>query len=109
MPYHDDTGDRLEHAYFCHLAEKFEREPELLAIPLATIQRWLGIDKHGAAELLEWQGLILEASRSAAGMRRLATILRADDETTRELKGFAPFPGVLNQEEKQRFLCVSRH
>jgi hypothetical protein len=106
---HDDTGDKLEHAYFCYLAEKFEREPELLSKPLATIHRWLAIDHHGAKHLYWWQELISNALKAPAGMKKLCAVLRADDEETRLLKGFAPFPGLLSREEKKQFICASRH
>lgn len=109
MHEHDDTGDKLEHAYFCYLADKFEREPELLTKSLATIQRWLSIDHHGARHLLRWQEIILEAIKSRTGLAALCEVLRADDEETRFLKGFAPFPGLLSREEKKQFLCASRH
>ena len=48
MHEHDDTGDKLEHAYFCYLADKFEREPELLEIPLATISLAKSMDPASA-------------------------------------------------------------
>lgn len=109
MHEHDDTGDKLEHAYFCYLAEKFEKEPALLDIPLQNIERWLGRGHSAKKRLLEWQGLIVDAKKTTDGMRLLGSLLRADDEETRFLKGFAPFPGVLSDEESQRFLCSSRH
>lgn len=109
QPYHDPTGDEMEHKYFCCLADKFEREPELLQRALRTIERWLKIDNHGAEQLLEWRALIAAARASPAGMAALAKVLRADDEDTRWFKGFAPFPGVLSPEEYQPFACASRH
>lgn len=109
MHEHDDTGDKLEHAYFCYLADKFEREPELLRRALATVQRWLTIDHHGAKHLLSWRQLIVNALDTRAGMSQLCEVLRADDEGTRFLKGFAPFPGLLTRAEKKQFLCASRH
>ena len=50
---HDDTGDKLEHAYFCYLADKFERDPSLLTKALANVQRWLSLDSHGTKHL-QW-------------------------------------------------------
>ena len=109
MHEHDDTGDKLEHAYFCYLADKFEREPELLEIPLRNIARWTNRGHWAAKRLLQWQDLITNARTTRDGMRDLAALLRADDEETRFFKGFAPFPGVLSEEESDRFLCSSRH
>jgi hypothetical protein len=108
-PYHDPTGDEMEHKYFCYLADKFEADPSLLERPVRTIQRWLSIDHHGAHALLKWRQLIEAAMQSAEGMKSLVTVLRADDEETRCFKGFAPFPGILTREERRQFLCDSRH
>lgn len=108
-PYHDPTGDETEHRYFCYLADKFEADPSLLQKPLETIQRWLTIDGHGAAYLLQWRELIEAAKESSSGMKSLSRMLRADDEKTRYLKGFAPFPGILTRQERRQFLCDSRH
>lgn len=109
MHEHDDTGDKLEHAYFCYLADKFEREPELLEIPLRTIERWRERGTWGGEHLSRWQTLIQAAQGSPSGMKNLAGVLRADDEETQFFKGFDPFPGVLNVQEKKQFVCASRH
>ena len=108
-PYHDPTGDQIEHAYFCYLADKFEADPTLLDRPLRTIERWLALDNHGAAQLMKWRQLIEKARTDSAGMTALSTVLRADDEDTRYFKGFAPFPGILTREERRQFVCISRH
>jgi hypothetical protein len=109
MHEHDDTGDKLEHAYFCYLADKFEREPELLEIPLRNIERWTQRGHLAVTRLQEWKGLIEAAKTTQSGMSRLGEVLRADDEETRFIKGFAPFPGVLSDQESESFLCSSRH
>lgn len=109
MHEHDDTGDKLEHAYFCYLADKFEREPALLEIPLQNIERWTQRGHWALKRLQQWKGLISDARSSDGGMRRLGDLLRADDEETRFIKGFAPFPGVLSEQESEAFLCSSRH
>jgi hypothetical protein len=109
MHEHDDTGDKLEHAYFCYLADKFEREPQLLEIPLRTIARWRERGTWGLVHLDRWESLIREAQHSSDGMTQLSRVLRDDDEETRFFKGFDPFPGVLPAAEKRQFLCASRH
>lgn len=109
MHEHDDTGDRLEHAYFCYLADKFEREPELLEIPLRTIERWRTRKTWGWEHINRWESLVQAAQKTREGMECLTQVLRADDEDTRVFKGFDPFPGVLNDGEKEQFICVSRH
>lgn len=106
---HDDTGDKLEHAYFCYLADKFEREPALLDIPLETISRWKKRGTWGLEQLARWEGLIEAASQTRDGLLKLVGVLRADDEESRFFKGFDPFPGVLSPSEKRQFICASRH
>jgi hypothetical protein len=108
-PYHDPTGDQIEHAYFCYLADKFEADPSLLDKPLCTIERWLALDNHGATQLLRWRQLIEAAKQNPDDLGKLTAILRADDEDTRYFKGFDPFPGILSKEESRQFICISRH
>ena len=109
MHEHDDTGDKLEHAYFCYLAEKFEKEPALLDIPLQTISRWRSRGTWGLEQLGRWESLIQAAQKSPSGLAELTGLLRADDEETLFFKGFDPFPGVLSAQEKKQFICASRH
>jgi hypothetical protein len=109
QPYHDPSGDEVEHAYFCYLADKFERQPELLEKPLQTVERWISSDHHGSRYLLRWRSLMQAARQTTEGMKVLVQLLRADDEETRFFKGFAPMPGILTREEKRQFLCASRH
>ena len=106
---HDDTGDKLEHAYYCYLAEKFQREPALLDIPLKTIERWRKRGTWGLNQLARWEGLIEAAKQYSDGFMQFVSVFRADDEETRFFKGFVPFPGVLDASEKDLFICASRH
>lgn len=108
-PYHDPTGDQIEHAYYCYLADKFEADPTLLDIPLKTIDRWLAQGHWAAPKLEEWRTVIEAALAGDSGMSALGSILRADDEENRQFKGYDPFPAVLTEEEKQPFLWIARH
>lgn len=99
----------MEFAYFCYLADKFEADPGLLNIALETVNRWLSKGSSNPVRHHQWRELIEQARLSTQGMQRLAKVLREDDEETRLLKGYAPFPAVLNQKEKRQFLCASRH
>jgi hypothetical protein len=109
MPYHDPEGDRLAHQQFCLIADKIEADPALLRIPLENIERWLGRGHWAGRELNQWRQWIETAQDSPAGMTRLLDLLRNDSEEAREWKGFSPFAGVLTPEERQGFLCASRH
>jgi hypothetical protein len=108
-PYHDPTGDEMEHKYFCYLADKFEADPSLLENALDTIDLWIGNGHWAVAKLLEWQAIIDAAKNSRPGFQRLMKLLRSDDEKAREMKGFDPFPAVLGEQEKEQFLWTSRH
>lgn len=109
QPYHDPTGDQMEHAYFCYLADKFEADPDLLGIALETVERWLAKGSSNPRRHAQWRELLEAAKSSEQGMNLLSKTLRDDDEETRFFKGFAPFPAVLSQQEKRQFLCASRH
>jgi hypothetical protein len=109
QPYHDPTGDEMEHQMFCLIADKIESEPSLLEIPLANVDRWLAKGHNARQPLLKWRELICEARTSPAGMEKLLGILRDDSEESRFFKGFEPFPGILDDGEIDRLSWTSRH
>ncbi len=109
QPYHDPTGDQMEHAYFCYLADKFEADPNLLGIALETIRRWITQGHWAESKLNEWGKIIRLAQTSKQGLDQLNEFLRRDDEEAREMRGYDPFPSILNDEEKKQFLWMSRH
>jgi len=108
-PYHDPTGDRMEHQRFCLIADKIEADPALLSIPLANMERWLAGGHHAKREFAQWRAWIEAARESPAGRSRLLDLLRDDSEEARDWKGFSPFAGILTKQERQAFLCASRH
>jgi len=109
QPYHDSSGDEMEHAYFCYLADKFEKQPELLEVALETIDRWVSHGHWAKPKLDEWRNVIVSAQSTRQGFAALTTLLRRDDEQAREFRGYDPFPAVLNEQERQSFSWISRH
>ncbi|GEP41859.1 hypothetical protein [Brevifollis gellanilyticus] len=109
QPYHDPSGDEMEHAYFCYLADKFEKQPELLDVALETIDRWVNHGHWAKPKLDEWRQVILSAQSTRQGFLTLTSLLRRDDEEAREFRGYDPFPAVLDEQEKQSFSWISRH
>lgn len=102
-------GDRIAQLRFERIAEKIEREPGLLEIPLANIARWLARG-HSARERLEgWRDMLVEARDSSEGMARLASLLRKDSAEAVDWKAFSPFAGVLTHEELDGLRWTSRH
>ena len=92
------------------LADKIERAPELLSIPLKNIQRWMASGRLGDPwALLEWKSLIVAAQQTDAHMAELLLFLRDDGERARQLKSCSPFPGVLTRDERDRFTCAWTH
>ena len=90
------------------LANKLEREPGLLAIPLKNIRRWSDSGRLGNPwALVEWRRIIEAAQASEAGMSSLLELLRDDGERARQLKSCSPFPGVLTREERDQFTCAA--
>jgi len=92
------------------LADKIERAPELLSIPLKNIQRWMASERLGDPWALgEWKSLIEAAQHSEAKMTELLHLLRDDGESARQLKSCSPFPGVLTRNERDQFTCAWTH
>lgn len=97
----------LIHESWLYTADKIERQPELLDIPLQNIERWIAMDRLGDVRpLITWREMIERARQSAEGFYELLTFLRDDGEYARYLKSCTPFPGVLNKEERRRFACA---
>src|SRR5258706_225379 len=89
-------------------ADKLERDPSLLRIPLENIDRWLANGHTAPHRLEQWRQVILRAQASAEGFRELLAMLREKNPATERLLEFAPFAGVLTARERQAFLrqCV---
>lgn len=95
---------------YLFMADKIERQQELLAIPLANIGRWIAMDRLGDVRpLIQWRGMIERAQASGEGFAELLAFLRDDGEEARHLKSCSPFPGVLSQEERDQFACSWTH
>ncbi len=84
---------------FSAIAEKIEREPSLLAIPAANIERWLAKGHPGAAWLTAWKSKIEMALRSPTEFAALLRLLRDSSPEAMRWKGFSPFAGVLTADE----------
>ena len=93
------------------LADKIEREPSLLRIPLENIDRWMAAGHTEGHRLEQWRGILRNAQQSAQGLASLLQLLRDESEKAIHLKTFNPFPGVLTSEERQRIIvqCVFSH
>lgn len=92
------------------IADKIEREPDLLDIPLRNIERWLARGHSAPHRLRQWQNLIL-AAKAGPGMRELLLILRDPSEESAHLRSFSPFAGVLSTDERRQFIreCAYSH
>jgi hypothetical protein len=92
------------------LADKLERSPELLAIPLKNIHRWVSAGRLGDTWALDiWKEMIESALSSEDGMLHLLQFLRDDGERARQLKSCSPFPGLLTRNERDQFTCAWTH
>jgi hypothetical protein len=100
----------LIHESWLYTADKIERQPELLEIPLRNIERWIAMDRLGDVRaLILWRETIEKAQASAEGFARLLAFLRDDGEYARYLKSCTPFPEVLNKEDRRQFTCAWTH
>jgi hypothetical protein len=82
-------------------ADKLEREPSLLRIPLENIDRWIAKGHTAPHRLEQWRQIILRAQQSPEGFRELLALLRDRSEGTERLRDFAPFAGVLSIQERR--------
>jgi hypothetical protein len=100
----------LIHQRWLFLADKLEKCPDLLDIPVSNIRRWQRNGRLADTRFLDqWQGMIRSARASDVGMRDLLDFLRQDGDETRELKSCSPFAGVLTREERDQFTCAWTH
>ncbi len=93
------------------IADKIEAQPDLLAIPLANIARWLAQDHSAPHRLEQWRAIILAAQASASGMMELLALLRDKGEEATHLRSFDVFPGILSLDERRRIIaqCAFSH
>ena len=92
------------------LADKLERQPDLLIIALENIERWIkGGRLADTRKLDEWRQIIEAARADRQGMEALLELLRRDGEEVRLLKSCSPFAGVLTREERDQFTCAWSH
>ena len=93
------------------VADKLERDPALLRIPLENIDRWLANGHTAPHRLEQWRQIILRAQESSDGFQALLQLLRDRSETATHLKSFDPFPGVLTTMERRQLLltCAFAH
>ncbi len=91
------------------IADKIERQPHLLEIPLRNIERWLAQNHSAPHRLEQWRQIILEARADSSAFERLLWILRDPGEEATHLRSFAPFPGILTTTERREFLCSHTH
>ena len=93
------------------VADKLERDPALLRIPLENIDRWIANGHTAPHRLEQWREIILRAQRSPEGLAELLTLLREQSPATDRLREFAPFAGVLTALERRTIIrqCVYSH
>ncbi|WP_367874056.1 hypothetical protein [Luteolibacter sp. Populi] len=100
----------LIHQKWLFTADKIERQPELLEIPLKNIARWIAMGRLGdVRSLILWRERIEMAQASTGAFADLLAFLRDDGEFARQMKSCSPFPGVLTEEELDPFICAWTH
>ncbi|MBI4025771.1 MAG: hypothetical protein HY360_12375 [Verrucomicrobia bacterium] len=93
------------------VADKLERDPALLRIPLENIDRWLANGHTAPQRLEQWRQIILRAQQTSEGFQELLALLRDRAEATERLREFAPFAGVLTAAERLTVIrqCAFSH
>jgi hypothetical protein len=99
MPYDPTAADAARRTMFRLIADKIERDPACLQTGLDNIARWIANGSTQQGKLREWERLILAARESEEGMQALLRALREDGERADFFRNFAPFAGVLSNDE----------
>ena len=87
-------------------ADKIEREPPLLHIPLENIDRWIANGHTAPQRLEQWREIILRAQQSPDGFQELLRLLRDRSPATERFRDFAPFAGVLTASERRQAVSL---
>ena len=83
-------------ALHCLVVRKIERDPGLLEIPRANLDRWLRRDGRPPRALVEWRALL------GRPWPEIALVLTDPGEKAARLRQSSPFPGVLTAAERRR-------
>ena len=89
------------------VADKLEREPGLLRIPLENIDRWIANGHTAPHRLEQWRQIMLRAQQSPEGLHELLALLRDRSQETERLRDFAPFAGVLVDRWNRKSVMVA--
>lgn len=81
------------------IADRIERDPTCLSVPLNNIERWLKRGRVRESPLIEWRRRIVSAQGGAAEFDELINFLRAENHDSEPLKSCSPFVGILSREE----------
>jgi hypothetical protein len=90
------------------VADKLERDPSFLPIPLENINRWIARGHTAPHRLEQWRQIILRAQQSPEGLRELLPLLRdrcAETERlprVRALRRSAHQPGAAQSQHRMR-------
>ena len=80
------------------IAEKIRRNPRLMRIPRANLQRWRRMNRGLAQAHREWE-MILKRNP----LERVLEILTQDNDEGQRLRQSDPFIGILSEEERRAF------
>ena len=94
------------------VANKLEKDPSLLRVPLENIDRWLADRVLSSPDwFVRWRELLECARSDATALRRVLELLRSDTEEARRWRDFSPFAGVLSSAERRKIIrqCSYSH
>jgi hypothetical protein len=93
--------DEVAAEHFRLIAQRMETEPQIVALALDNIRRWIARDVYHSGELStmnEWRDLLI-GSRS-----RLRQVMLDQNQDACRLRQSSPFAGVLSAEEREDVL-----
>lgn len=102
QPYHDPSGDKMEHKIFRLIADKVRSDPSPLDVSVTSVGGRHAKGGDGRARFFAGRDLIVEARPWSASASKLLGVLRDDSEESRLFTGLELFPGDLDADEIDR-------
>ena len=91
--------DEVSLAYHTEIASRIERDPTLVKVAIANLDRWRELKGYEERGCVEWRRILSELNTAD-----LVSILRSRSEESKRLRQSTPFTGILTQAERRAIL-----
>lgn len=91
--------DEVSLAYHTEIARRIERDPALVKVAIANLDRWLERKGYEEQGCVEWRRILSELSTPD-----LVSLLISRSEQSKRHRQSTPFTGILTQAERRAIL-----